>query len=134
MEAITAMTPVRFNSEETVGPTTSMRRTSRFSPSAPLTLSLAAAWTFSSLRSLVGTCWATRISASLPDAHGLHLHVADAEPVELGAQLADVDRAGLGLHLDQRATLEVDAVVEAARHQQRTAARRASAQEMPMKM
>ena len=67
MEATTAMTPVRLSSEETVGPTTSMRRTSMFSPSAPLTLSLAAAWAFSSFSSLVGTCWATRISASLPN-------------------------------------------------------------------
>ena len=51
-------------------------------------------------------------------ADGLHLHVADAQPVELAAQIADVDGAGFGLHLDQRPALEVDAVIEAARHQQ----------------
>ena len=63
-----------------------------FSPSAPLTLSLAAAWTFCSLSSLVGTCWADADQRLVAQPEGLHLHVADAELVELVAQVADVDR------------------------------------------
>ena len=48
----------------------------------------------------------------------LHLHVAKAEFAEVFAQRADVELTSLRLNLDQRAALEVDAVVQASSQQQ----------------
>jgi hypothetical protein len=48
-----------------------------------------------------------------------HLHVAEIEGIERGADLADVGRAVLRLDLDDRAALEVDAVVQADGKEQR---------------
>ena len=45
---------------------------------------------------------------------GLHLHVAEAERVQLVSQRADIEAARLRLDLDERATFEIDAIVEAA--------------------
>ena len=42
----------------------------------------------------------------------LQLHFAEAERVERGAHLGEIGRARLGLHLDQRAALEVDAEIQ----------------------
>ena len=42
----------------------------------------------------------------------LQLHLAEAEPAERRAHLGEVGVAGLGLHLDQRAALEVDAEIQ----------------------
>ena len=45
----------------------------------------------------------------------LNLHLAEAEPVHLAANVGKIGRAFLGLDLDQRAALEVDAHVQADR-------------------
>ena len=48
-------------------------------------------------------------------AEALDLHVADADAIQLLAHAGEIGGAALVLHLDERAALEVDAVVEAAR-------------------
>ena len=43
----------------------------------------------------------------------LNLHLAEIEPVHLGADIAKVGDALLGLNFDERPALEVDAEIEA---------------------
>ena len=103
------MKPVMRSSLDTAGPTDF---------ETPLLVLVA-----QGVENLLGGCLLLGVPAGLllhPDQHvrgrteALDLHAADAEPPELLAQLGDVGRTGLGLHLDQRPALEVDAVVQVA--------------------
>ncbi len=108
IEASTAMKPVVLSSLDTAGPTTSTRRCVNPSPSASSHL-------------LEGRLLGLLAAGLLLDAdqhvgfgaEALDLHVAEPEPSSLSRSLRDIGRPGVGLHLDHRAALEVDAVVEA---------------------
>ena len=112
MATTTAMVPLAISSPEMVGPTISTRRYSTVSPSAAFDLG------DRGLLLLLGRLRGDANQHGVGRAEFLDLHLAEAEPVDLGANVGEVGRALLGLDLDQRAALEVDAQVEADRGDQ----------------
>ena len=101
------MVPLAISSPEMVGPTISTRRYS--TPVAERLLHLGDRRLLLLLRRLGGDANEDGIGG----AEFLDLNLAEAEPAHLGANVGEIGRAFLGLDLDQRPALKIDAHIQA---------------------
>ena len=106
MATTTAIVPPAINSPDMVGPTISTRRYSTSSPSACFTLAMEC------LLLLLGRLRGDADQHGVGRAEFLDLNLAEPETADLGADVGEIGRAFLGLDLDQRAALEIDAHVQ----------------------